>query len=93
MTIVGVILIGGAKLIHVLQFEVVPPVMSAPERDESDKMSFHSAASHSPMDSSSPHPKFKDADERAVFEHQLTQLQEQLVAVMIENQSLRKFAA
>nr|KAG5711401.1 hypothetical protein BaRGS_025828 [Batillaria attramentaria] len=42
------------------------------------------------MESSSPDAGFKDADERSVFEHQLTQLQEQLVAVMIENQSLQR---
>ena len=71
-----------------MQFEVMP---AAIEKDESDRMSFHSAASQSPMESSSPGNKFKDSDERAVFELQLTQLQEQLVATMIENQSLRKW--
>ncbi|KAK7503524.1 hypothetical protein BaRGS_00005063 [Batillaria attramentaria] len=78
------------QAVAVEEFEVVPPVGSAPERDETDKMSFHSAASRSPMESSSPDAGFKDADERSVFEHQLTQLQEQLVAVMIENQSLQR---
>lgn len=72
------------------EFEVVPPEIQVTERDESDKMSFHSAASHSPVDFPSPDAKFKDADEKGVFEHQLTQLQEQLVAVMIENQSLQR---
>ena len=34
--------------------------------------------------------KFRDMNEKAVFELQLTQLQEQLIAAMIENQNLRK---
>ncbi len=34
---------------------------------------------------------FKDLDERQVYEQQLTQLQEQLVASMIENQTISKF--
>ena len=34
---------------------------------------------------------FKDMDEKQVYEAQLTQLQEQLVASMIENQTIGKF--
>ena len=71
-----------------LQFEVMP---TTAEKDESDRMSFHSAASQSPMEGMSPGNKFKDSDERGVFEVQLTQLQEQLVATMIDNQSLREW--
>ena len=66
---------------------------STAEKDESDRMSFHSAASQSPMEGMSPGNKFKDSDERGVFEVQLTQLQEQLVATMIDNQSLREWLA
>ncbi|XP_046572128.1 uncharacterized protein LOC124280276 [Haliotis rubra] len=58
---------------------------------EEDGMSFQSASSHSPQGSEASDivAGFKDAEERAVFESQLTQLQEQLVAVMIENQTLQ----
>ncbi|XP_048257748.1 GRAM domain-containing protein 4-like isoform X1 [Haliotis rufescens] len=59
--------------------------------NEEDDMSFQSAGSHSPQGSemSDIVAGFKDADERTVFEQQLNQLQEQLVAVMIENQTLQ----
>ena len=64
------------------QFEVVTPTA---EKEDADKASFHS-----PVEGSPPEGGFKDAEERAVFENHLTQLHEQLVATMIENQSLRK---
>lgn len=76
-----------ALICHDHQFEVVP---SLPEKDDCDRMSFHSAASHSPADAESVEAKFRDAQEKVIYEHQLNQLQEQLVAVMIDNQNLRK---
>ncbi|XP_025106829.1 GRAM domain-containing protein 4-like isoform X2 [Pomacea canaliculata] len=69
------------------EFEVVP---SLPEKDDCDRMSFHSAASHSPADAESVEAKFRDAQEKVIYEHQLNQLQEQLVAVMIDNQNLQQ---
>ncbi|KAL8611224.1 hypothetical protein ACOMHN_013655 [Nucella lapillus] len=64
------------------QFEVV---MSALEKDEAEKMSVCSAMEGTPQDSS-----FRDGDEKNVYETQLTQLHEQLVATMIENQGLQR---
>ncbi|KAK7102250.1 GRAM domain-containing protein 4-like isoform X2 [Littorina saxatilis] len=68
------------------EFEVV----AAPkEKDDSDKASFHSASSLSPGEGLPPEGKFKDIEEKAAYESQLTQLQEQLVATMIDNQHLQ----
>jgi hypothetical protein len=66
-------------------------VAAQSDRDDSDHHSFHSAASQSPAEPTSDELRFRDVEEKAVYEHQLTQLQEQLVATMIENQNLSQF--
>ncbi|KAK6176139.1 hypothetical protein SNE40_014478 [Patella caerulea] len=72
----------------------LPLPVAVKEEDETDYKdddchSFQSASSLSPCFPSTPDGEFKDLQEKGIFEQQLTQLQEQLVAAMIENQSLR----
>ncbi|XP_076468693.1 GRAM domain-containing protein 4-like isoform X2 [Babylonia areolata] len=65
------------------EFEVVTP--TAEKEETMEKMTWNSA-----MEGPTLEEGFKDGDEKAVYETQLTQLHEQLVATMIENQSLQQ---
>lgn len=64
------------------EFEVVTPTA---EKEDVEKM-----ATMGTLEGSPPETGFKDSDEKSVYETQLTQLHEQLVTTMIENQGLQR---